>query len=251
MKRWALLLGVIGMAAWTATGCAPAADESGKGFVVLPDSGTAKDMEVEKKLQASLASVAFDDTELGAIMDWLRQTTKLDIHMKWNVLETAGITPSTKEKSIHLNDVTVAAALRAVLDDVGAQTPLGFVVQDGFLVVSTKDDLSGPRYRKTVIYDIRDIVPVGEAKVIILRVNDKGVLAGEDLGNPRVAAFEGLCRIIARVVDKDSWMDPYGTGTVASMSEYGGLLIIEQTWENHRKIAALLADIRRHKPTFN
>ena len=127
---------------------------------------------------------------------------------------------------------------------------LGFIVQDGILVVSTKDDLSGLRYRKTVIYDIRDLIPAMEAKVIIRRVNEKGELLGEDSENPRAAAVERLCHVIARLVDKDSWMDPWGTGTVGSMSEFGGLLIIEQTSENHQKIAALLADIRAHKPTF-
>jgi hypothetical protein len=182
-------------------------------------------------------------------MDWLRQIAKLDIQVKWTVLETAGITTSTMVKSVHLTDVTVEAALVAVLENIGGTTPLGYMVQDGYLLISTKDDLSSERYRKTVIYDIRDLIPPVETKVIIRRVNEKGEPVGEDSENPRVTAVEQICHIIARLVDKDSWMDPYGTGTVGEISEFGGLLIICQTSENHRKVAALLADIRAHKPT--
>ena len=67
---------------------------------------------------------------------------------------------------------------------------------------------------------------------------------------PAAEAAQQLARLISQNVDKESWADPYGTGDVGTMSIYGGLLIIQQTMPNHEKIAELLADIRKHKPTF-
>ena len=127
MKRWALLLGVIGIAAWTGPGCAPSPGVDGGNGVavaVAADAASAKDLEVRKKLQARLRAVDFDNTEFAAVMDWLRQTAKVDIQVKWAPLESAGITTKTLVASIHLSDVTAEAALRVLLDDVGGTTPL-------------------------------------------------------------------------------------------------------------------------------
>ena len=233
MKRWALLLAVVGIAACTWIGCAgpTEADKVGGPGNALGDKSDVGDAEVLRKLQTVVKEANFSDRPLAEFADWLRTTTGLNVYFKWTSLETAGITQQTKIKQVRLKEVTVEKVLRTVLDDIGATSPLEYVADEGSLGISTREDLSGLRHRKTVIYDIRDLIP------------SPPPAEKEDYAN-------NLRRTITQNVDKDSWMDPDGTGQVGSINYYGGLLIIMQTPSNHAAIAALLADIRRHRPTF-
>jgi type II secretory pathway component GspD/PulD (secretin) len=223
------------------------------------------------KLKRKIAQVGFDNTEFKAVVEWLQQVANLNIQVKWTVLETAGVTQATMVKSVHLTDVSVEKALRTVLDDIGGTTPLSYVIDEGVLTISTKDDLSGLRYRKTLVYDISDLlvtVPDFAGPRMSLNMSSGGGQNGSSSGSNggifggssggssggtnvnltnRADIVNQLTRLIARTVDKDSWMDPYGTGTVGSMSELSGQLVITQTADNHRAVLDLINQLRESK----
>jgi tetratricopeptide (TPR) repeat protein/TolB-like protein len=94
-----------------------------------------------QNLQRMVASINFDNTEFKAAIEWFQEVAKLNIQVKWTVLETAGVSNTSLVKSVHLKDVTVEKTLRSVLDDISKTTPLSYVVDDGAIIISTKDDL--------------------------------------------------------------------------------------------------------------
>jgi hypothetical protein len=216
------------------------------------DERAARDLEVEKKLRTRLEKIQFKNTTLSDFIDGLKKSTGLDILVKWPPLETAGIEPNAMIRDAQFGGGTAETALRFFLDHIGATVYLGYAPNEGSLIVSTADDLASLRYRTTLYYDVRDIIPPpGEKEVPSAGGIFGGIFGAAGSQNtqntqnedrsPRAKAIKELCYLIARVVDRDSWMDPWGTGTVGTMVEYGGMLVINQTWENHRQIAALLA----------
>ena len=79
----------------------------------------------------------------------------------------------------------------------------------------------------TRVYDIRDLVT----------------------GDPaaRDELVENILDIIRTTIDRDSWVQ--GGGLVGSVKELGGQIVVTQTAENHRELAALLKALRGQTPT--
>ena len=125
--------------------------------------------------------------------------------------------------SLHLRGKKLSTVLDLVLAIVGSERgKLGYAVDDGVIAISTRDDLA-----KNVVvrvYDIRDL--------IYPQVN-------------RGAQIARLTRLIEHNVDAASWKD--AGGSVGALRELEGQLIVTQTPENHRKIVAMLQDLRGGK----
>lgn len=62
------------------------------------------------KLQSTIVNMNFGGQELGFVIDYLRETTELPIHVKWGALEAAGIT-SRSAATIGLKKVSADKAL--------------------------------------------------------------------------------------------------------------------------------------------
>jgi Flp pilus assembly secretin CpaC len=221
------------------------------------------------KLKKKEPKVDFENLEFKSVIDWLQQVSGLNINVKWTTLEQAAIQQNTPVHSVHLQDVSIEKALRTVLDDVGASSPLSYVVDEGVVTISTRDDLTGPRYRKTLVYDIRDLivtVPSFTAPRMDLTTsmningqnggtcssgcglfNNSGNCGANANQQNRQQVVTQITTLIATTIDKDSWMAPIGTGTVGSMSELNGQLVITQTAENHRAVLDLINQLREAK----
>ena len=76
------------------------------------------------------------------VIKFVGNASGLKIEVKWSALAAAGIGKNTTV-TVSLKNVSVAALIRAILRDVGGPVRLGFVVRDGVVVISTKDDLAG------------------------------------------------------------------------------------------------------------
>ena len=110
--------------------------------------------EANAKLKKVLPKVQFAGIGFGDVIQFFRDATKLNIHPKWEALRAANIDQKTPV-NVTLTDVTVGKALRTVLDDVGGVVALDYVIDEGVLTISTKDDLS--RQTVTVVYNVADL----------------------------------------------------------------------------------------------
>jgi len=157
---------------------------------------------------------------------------QLPIRVHWNVLEAVGI-EKTMPVTARPEGVTFEKASRTVLRDVGGERPLGFIISEGVVEISTKKGLS-PR-TSTRAYDIRHFVVSAMEE------------AGEDDSAPTLAPaarIQKIITIIADTVDPSSWRviaEDSGEGQIGSIREMHGQLIVTQTSENHWAIGKVLA----------
>jgi type II secretory pathway component GspD/PulD (secretin) len=219
-----------------------------------------KDREVQRKLKQTMPKLVLPNTPLQDVIQFIRDVSGTNIYVNWTALQAAGIDKTT-QVDVHLQDVTVEKALKVVLEYVGgATTQLSFVMSDGVIKISTKDDLN--RDTITRVYDIRDLI-VRVPNFVGPRIDLASI--GQNVGNnnaggttifdnanannnagvdPIPTKKEMIAEIIATIketVDPDSWRDK---GTVGSIRELSGQLIVTQTAESHNKLLNLIKQLR-------
>ena len=215
--------------------------------------------------------INFEANRLINVIDYFRNTTSLNFFVNWPALEAIGVEQDTPV-SLQLNNVPADRALTLVLQQAGAASefdPIGYSVIDGIVTISTLRDLQKTTDLRP--YDIRDLLvqvpnftdaPSFDLREALSNTSSgggggtgggsgsDGGLFGDDGGDDdeedalsreeRVTQITSL--IQDTVGDPLDWQD--AGGTVSSMRELDGQLIIKTTPENHRQIAALLAQLR-------
>ena len=225
--------------------------------------------EARKKLNTKVAVVDFSELEFEAVVQWLRDVSGLNVYVKWSVLAGLGIDQRTAV-SLHLNDVTAKKALDLILQYVGGTYGLSYVVDDeGVVWISTKEDLA--QNTVTKVYDVRDLM-AAEPNFVAPHLeivppsgsNGSGGSSGGGGSSSSSTGGNGLFStqtgaaglaentspsetinriktLITTTVDPSSWQP---TGTVGSIDEWKGELVITQTPSNHEAIASLISQLR-------
>jgi type II secretory pathway component GspD/PulD (secretin) len=210
--------------------------------------------------------VKFDKQRFDLTVNFLREVTGVNMTVKWEAIKVAGVQPDTEVNGVLLQDVTAEKALRTALEAVsGADQTNGltYLLDEGVVTISTKTDLSGPRYRTTQVYDIRDLiisVPTFQAPRMDLNLgsgtndtsNGNGTMfntnactaTNNNNQQSREDIVKQIVSLITSKVDKNSWAP---TGDLDPPNEFGGQLIITQTPENHRAILSLINKLREAK----
>jgi hypothetical protein len=155
------------------------------------------------------------------------------IHVNWNALAAAGVDPNTRV-TFSLQNAAGSRLLLRFLTECIPNGNIGYTIDDHGVIVSTRDDLNSTRYQVTRVYDVRDLLMPG----------GMNYLSAELLWQMRNIQVTNLSDTLKAVVAPDSWRD--NGGTVGSIREFNGLLIINQTKDNHLEIEELLSQIRRH-----
>jgi len=227
------------------------------------------DRATRQLLQRPLLGVDFQELQFQKAIQWLTDSTGANITVNWTALEAAGINKDALV-TLHLKNVKFETVLRQLLDVAGGVTPLGYVIEDGVIKISTKEDLAKNTITRT--YDINDLmvrVPNFAAPELDLNstssCNSGGNSGGGLFGGGSSSSSNGssssnnggeeniptkseivqkLITMISTSVDPDSWREPLGSGTVGSISEIQGQLVITQTQENHARIAELISRLR-------
>ena len=194
--------------------------------------------------------VHFDDLPLDKAIDALREATHANFAVNWRGLEAAGIDKTTPV-TLKLTNIPLGQALRLLLDGTGGGVvPLRAEANASVIVVSTAEDLD--RRTEARVYDVRDLL-IADAQFIY-----GGGPATRPAGggaslfytappstapvNPYEESVDRLKRIIMDTIAPDSWRD--NGGTIGSVNDFDGLLIITSTPQYHQEIADLLEMIR-------
>ena len=108
------------------------------------------------------------DVAWESVLQQLEKNMGVSIRVKWKHLETLGYSAEgTKVGPVRLSRVTNEKALRVILEDasgpyVGDPNELSYVVDNGEITISTKQDLSRmvtmPEVLHVRVYDTRDIL---------------------------------------------------------------------------------------------
>lgn len=230
-----------------------------------------EDRAVMAKLRKRIPRIELPDVRFADAVEYLREVSGANFHVSWGSLEVDNPEIRDKQIQVNLSDVTVERALSVVLDSAGGGvTKLGYVVEDGVIIIDTQEKINSLTYPQ--VYDIRDLlarVPnfTGPRIDIANIGSDLGTgtgTTGTTSGSSSESLFEEsesdsseeeesedyiptrsemvnmLKNLIVTTVDRESWY-PNGNGQI---NELNGNLVITQTAQNHREVQKLIARLR-------
>ena len=179
------------------------------------------DVLTRKQVQERLdRRICLDVSAVGIadVILFLRKVTGLTIRVNWEALDEHQLITKRTPVSAHLSDVTIRRAMEVVLADVGGDRPLRYIIEDGEVFVSTRDDLA--QRLVTHSHDVRDLLAEGPVS--------------------RAKAVQALTDTIRRTVKPGTW----AANPKVALHEFRGSLIVTHTHDAHQRIVALLFSLR-------
>jgi hypothetical protein len=195
-------------------------------------------------LDHSIEEAKFDSTIEQAI-DSLREMTHANIVVYWDDFAAAGIKRDTPVK-LRLWETTVGRSLGALISLVGGDGWITCTARDGVIAVGSISRSEEPVGSATRLYDVRDVIDGAiEYSKSHPPLDENWVPATTKpayTGVPAEEAVESLVKIIEDTVVTETWKDE--GGSIGSIREFAGRLLITQTPEAHRRVVDLLRAIR-------
>jgi type II secretory pathway component GspD/PulD (secretin)/tetratricopeptide (TPR) repeat protein len=226
--------------------------------------------QVARKLK-EIVPINFDGNKLEDVIDYLRNTTNVNLIANWAALEEVGV-DRAMPISMQLTNIPAGQALRLVLQQAvppGESTDsANYSIIEGVVTISTQSDLN--RTTDTRSYDIRDLLvqvpnfsdaPEFDVNSALSNTStggsnsnsgggggeSGGLFGSKDDGaeesKTRQELVDEITTLIRDTVGRSEDWDAAG-GTVSSMKELNGVLIMRTTPENHRQIIQLLRQLR-------
>jgi hypothetical protein len=189
----------------------------------------------------------FRGISMEKAVETLRDMTKVNIVVRWPTLKEAGV-----ERSSPVDLRVTRLPLQRVLEllgDVGgaaaaSNVELAAREDRGVVILSTRDDLEsgGTTLR---LYDVRDLVESDMAVRSRVSISQAATMpTTQPTPEERYGeSLDQLNRVIEETIDPESWRD--AGGTIGSIQDFNGMLIISHTPANHARIAKLLEELRR------
>jgi hypothetical protein len=215
--------------------------------------------------------VNFRATPFDEAIDFLRQKTSANLVVRWSELEKAGIDSKTPI-TLRVANLPLRRVLELLCEEAGGGTVvIGTRAADGgTIVLSTAED--NTRYVETRLYDVRDLIAAhydfrrrlgwepqpgppsssnnglaggisgngNNASLFSVSVSAAAVAAAAE---PYNEAIDEITHMIMEFIDPDSWRD--NGGTVGTVRDFDGRLMVTNTPDAHDRIAALLEKLRK------
>lgn len=239
-------------------------------LISRPERRGGRESERDRRLISALdqdVSVQFAAVPFADVIEQLADAHKLNIIVNWHDLQLAGVDRNTPIDLRLPNEISLKKVLTEVLEQAGGGTvDVGFAVNDGTIKVATKNRLDQETYQ--AVYDIQDLlmeVPVfNDAPMTDLRqANQRAIKPteatrgdlpwryGDDDDDEREEdpgrrhRVKVLMDLIQDNVLPDTWVDR--GGTIGTMDEFNGQLVITQNSAGHQRIASLLGKLREQR----
>jgi type II secretory pathway component GspD/PulD (secretin)/tetratricopeptide (TPR) repeat protein len=237
------------------------------------NSESPADKEARLALARNVSKIVVNNQPFSDVVRLLRQQTGANIVVNWNALNNAGVQRNTPI-SLTLRGVPFEKVLSLVLQQAQGNggTQLGYSISGGVLTISTNDQLA--QQKTTRVFDIQDLLvqaPNFTAPSFNLQnqSNSSGVQVSsgssgggggagssnlfsggggggaggqQQVGKTRAQMVTEITQLIENTVARNSWID--NGGTVGSIREINGQLVITQTPSNLEKVSGLLKQLR-------
>jgi hypothetical protein len=176
-------------------------------------------------------------------VDQLREQTGANLFVDWNQLRSDETPPKELRVDVDVREVSLADALTLVLRSAadGVEWGIEWGIEGTVIVVTDRARVVHP----IRVYDVRDIVDGDVARRVALE-GPPATVPAENERREKVARAECATRLrdlLIASVAPESWTEM--GGSVGSVRELNGRLLIVQTWQNHRQLEALLDGLRR------
>ena len=209
-------------------------------------------------LNERIGVVAFQEAPVDQVLDWLTELTPMNVVVRWEVLESAGLARD-KPISLDVRNLRLAQVLWLVLDAAGGtDLKLAYWASDELLLISTEEDLG--RGMLTRVYDVSDLLISVQDFPNCPQVNPAGTSGGGGQGGSRAVIaprssggipsertpqrgqagnpdMETLIKLIIETIEPDSWVVNGGRGTIQA---FGDLLVVRNSILAHQALGGHL-----------
>ncbi len=211
-------------------------------------------------LDEHIVDASFTGDSLEAALNYVRDTTGVNMVVLWGAIETAGV---RRDRAITqpLKRVSAAQLLKIVLENVSSdlegESRLGYAVENGIVKVATRKELKNNTVEN--IYDIHDLLvqipqftdaPNFSLTSALSSSGGGGGGGGASIFGDTAAAPDAIDdnkvvedlinRIKDHVGTRSEWDD-----NLSVISSYRSQLMVKTTPENHRALAKLLEAFRQ------
>jgi len=218
---------------------------------------------LEKPVPVDFKGVPFEQ-----VIERLTENHRLNIIVNWHDLKRAGIERSVPIDLSLPTEITLQKVLTEVLDQAGGgRAALGYNIADGTMKIATQATLDQETY--TAVYDIQDLlmeIPIfNDSPMMDLghayQRQKANLLAAEQRQMPwrfgdddddeqdenpeRQSRIDKIINLIEETVAPDSWVER--GGTVGTIKEINGQLVITQNSSAQRQIGDLLGKLREQR----
>jgi hypothetical protein len=219
----------------------------GRSTAPVSDLRAAARAEADAGLDRIVPELNLDDTPLDQAIESLREQTDTNIAVHWQAIEAAGV---RRRQLVTLR--LRRLPLRQTLDILcqvaaGDNAELCVEARQGVIHLSTAEELD--RHAFVRLYEVKDLLKWDDTQVQNNpATNGATLFAGSNGPTPTSyhEAVDQLVQIITETVAPDSWRD--AGGTVGSIRDFNGHLLVSQTRRNHLSIEKLLAQLRAGPP---
>ncbi len=221
--------------------------------------------ETLKNLSERINEVSFQDAPLDQVMSWLSGLTPMNVVVRWQVLEDAGI-ERDKPITMQVHELRLSQVLWMILDEAGGtDITLAYRASGNLLIISTAEDLGKEMVVK--VYDVSDLLVKaqdfygaphmdlsnqqnnqGQGGGGSIFSNSSG--GGSNLDNQQQQGRNGendnadikeLINLIVQTVEPDSWADNGGNGTI---QPFRNLLVVRNNLLVHQQIGGYVQESR-------
>lgn len=219
-------------------------------------------------LNQRIPDVRFQDTPFEQVMEWLTDLTQLNISVRWQILQDAGVSRDTPI-SIQARNLRLTQVLWLVMNEAGGtETKLGYRASGNLLILSTAADLDKEMITK--IYDVSDLLirlPQASRQAAFdvtqgmgqggagtsggggggagggmfggQGMNQQNDQYGQDNTQGSQTEMQTLVDLIQQTVEPDSWRQNGGLGTIIP---YQRMLVVRNTILVHQRLGGYVSE---------
>jgi type II secretory pathway component GspD/PulD (secretin) len=210
----------------------------------VQEEESSEDKAVRERLESETMDMDFADAPLAEVVDYLRNTTGLNIIIHPDVNKEF-----PDEDSLKVNLTLTNAKLSSILNLILSLKDLAYSISNGVLIISTqKRMVEKPIVR---LYNIRDLTGKlndfpGVDMTLSTEERDESTISGatlkeeESKESTTTMTEEQLTDLIKNNIGKATW-----DASDCSIETRPGTLIVRQTESIHKQIDSLLNDLRK------
>ncbi|MBW7906987.1 MAG: hypothetical protein LC135_11715 [Phycisphaerae bacterium] len=212
-----------------------------------------------RTLDERIPEVSFQDAPLESVMQWVGETTGINVVVRWQILEERSV-DRDKPITIKVKNVRLSQALWMIMNEAGgSEVTLAYRASGNTLILSTADDLNKEMVVKA--YDVSDLLvrPQNFAGPQLdlqqasqaqsggggggqsIFQNDQQQNNNQD--NQREGQNEGeiqrLIDLITTVIEPDTWEQNGGIGTIRA---FRSQLVVRNTIFVHQRLGGFIEE---------
>lgn len=217
-----------------------------------------------KFLDQRIDEVSFQDAPLDQVMSWLGTLTPMNVVVRWQTLEDAGI-ERDKPVTMQVNGLRLSQVLWMIMSEAGGpDLKLAYRASGEVLIISTEEDLGQEMVVR--VYDVSDLLVraqrfTGAPHMDLSNSQSGGGQGGGGGGSIFGGGSSGgggnqddeqnknqgegdsdateLINLIMQTVEPDSWAENGGTGTIQS---FRNLLVVRNNLLVHQSLGGYVEE---------